>query len=89
MEDNLDIYTGTLEYKDIEFSFVFDKTELRLIPPKGKGDDIFTQWFTKEVAKGMYIQGDPPKIEAPYLVGKCSETQKKNISYTLPHMVSF
>ena len=82
MEDNLDIYTGTLEYKDIEFSFVFDKTELRLIPPKGKGDDIFTQWFTKEVAKGMYIQGDPPKIEAPYLVGKCSETQKTIVFIT-------
>lgn len=37
MEDNLDIYTRTLEYKDIEFLFIFDKTELRLIPQKKKG----------------------------------------------------
>ena len=28
------LYTGSLMYRDIEFSFVFDKNELRLIPPK-------------------------------------------------------
>lgn len=34
MSVELDLYTGKLTYKDIEFDFVFDKSELRLIPPK-------------------------------------------------------
>ena len=31
-----ELYTGKLKFKDIEFTFVFDKKELRLIPPNVK-----------------------------------------------------
>lgn len=38
--EKLDIYTGTLTYQSIEFSFVFDNTELRLIASADKKTDI-------------------------------------------------
>jgi len=82
MADDLDLYTGTLEYKNIEFSFVFDKEELRLVPPKDKHDEIHTQWFMKEITKGVYTWGDTPKMEAPYLIGKCFETGKTFVFIT-------
>lgn len=40
MSVELDVYTGTLTYKQIEFSFVFDGEELRLIPPKDKHQEV-------------------------------------------------
>lgn len=82
MANNLDIYTGTLEYKNIEFSFVFDKKELRLVPPKDKHQEIHTQWFMKEITKGVYTWGDTPKMEVPYLIGKSFETGKKIVFIT-------
>lgn len=36
MSIDLNLYTGKLTYKDIEFNFVFDKSELRLIPPQNQ-----------------------------------------------------
>lgn len=36
----LDTYTGQLNYKDILFTFVFDGSELRLIPPADKSSEI-------------------------------------------------
>lgn len=36
MSEELDLYTGSLLYRDIRFIFAFDKTELRLIPPEEK-----------------------------------------------------
>lgn len=44
---DLELYTGTLEYKDILFGFVFDKKELRLIPPKDKKRNIHQEWFMR------------------------------------------
>lgn len=37
----IELYTGKLKFKDIEFTFVFDKKELRLIPPKGLKRDLY------------------------------------------------
>ena len=39
-----DIYTGTLSFRNIDFTFVFDKKELRLIPPQDKKRDV-DLWF--------------------------------------------
>lgn len=54
MSVELDLYTGKLTYKDIEFDFVFDKSELRLIPPKDKIRETH-KWFEKELQPGAYI----------------------------------
>lgn len=40
MAEELELYTGNLRYKDIDFTFVFDKAELRMIPPKDKEYEI-------------------------------------------------
>lgn len=76
VNDELDIYTGTLIYKEIEFSFTFDKEQLRLIPPKNKRQEVHL-WFMKSLSKGVYTFGNPVYIEDDYLIGICNETGKK------------
>ena len=44
MAEEIDLYTGTLLYKDISFTFAFDGSELRLIPPKEKKHVIEWDW---------------------------------------------
>ena len=38
--EELDLYTGKLTYRNIEFTYVFDKNELRLIPPSEKRNEV-------------------------------------------------
>lgn len=78
MDDKLDVYTGTLVYRDIEFSFVFDSEILRLIPPKDKHHEV-DMWFMKPLENGAYTLGEPVYIEDDYLIGKCNEKSKKII----------
>ncbi len=78
MSIEFDIYTGTLKYKEIEFSFVFDRKELRLIPPEDKYHDVH-MWFMKPLGKGAYTFGNPVYIEDDYLIGKCNENCQKII----------
>lgn len=78
MSIELDIYTGMLTYKEIEFSFVFDGEELRLIPPKDKHHEVH-MWFMKPLGKGAYTFGDPVYIENDYLIGRCNENCQKII----------
>lgn len=78
MPVELDVYTGTLTYKQIEFSFVFDGEELRLIPPKDKHHEVH-MWFMKPLGNGAYTFGDPLYIENDYLIGKCNENCQKII----------
>ena len=80
MED-LNIYSGKLNYKDICFSFVYDKQELRLIPPADKKPEI-RNWKMKELASGVFTMGDPLTIDSPYLEGTISETAQKVIFIT-------
>ena len=75
----LDIYTGVLEYKGINFSFVFDKQELRLIPPKDKKKEIEHEWFMHKIGEGVYAGGDHPQMERPFLVGVCNEDGNKSL----------
>ena len=72
MSIDLETYTGTLFYKEIEFSFVFYKEELRLIPPCEKQHKVH-MWFMNPIENGVYTYGDPVYIEDEYLVGRCNE----------------
>ena len=67
-----DIYTGTLSFKNIDFTFVFDKQELRLIPPQDKKREI-ELWFLSPLGNGIYTQGDSIYLEEPLCSAKCNE----------------
>lgn len=43
-------YSGTLKFKDVDFVFVFDGSELVLIPPKERKNDIMWGWLKKKFA---------------------------------------
>lgn len=73
----LELYTGRLTYRDIEFTFIFDKKKLKLIPPKEEKRNV-ELWFMKEMAKGTYTIGEPLYIEEN-LIGICNETANKII----------
>lgn len=66
---DLEFYSGKLVYKEMEFNFVFDKCELRLIPLKAIAAVVY-----EEKENWQYI-------EAPYLVGSCNETETKIIFF--------
>ena len=68
----IDIYTGRLTYKEIEFTFVFDKKKLKLIPIKEKRDDV-ANWFRKKITPEVYTNADPIYINE-VLIGYCVET---------------
>lgn len=69
------ILTGTLTYKEIEFSFVFDTKLLRLIPPEDKRDEIGREWYMHKISENLWAIGidDKPVMEDPLLIGKCNE----------------
>ena len=67
-----DVYTGTLSLKNIDFTFVFDKQELRLIPPQDKKIEV-DLWFSEALGGGVYTRGDPIYIETPLVSEKCNE----------------
>ena len=73
MATDLATYTGTITYRNIVFSFIFDRRELRLIPPADKTSEV-ERWFMEELIKGVDTTGDPVYIEAPFLEGKTNET---------------
>ena len=58
----LTAFTGRLVYHDIEFVFVFDGKELRLVPPKEKEDEILCEWTFRTM-----------RAETPFLIGECGE----------------
>ena len=70
METN--IYTGTLTYKGIDFTFVFDKNELRLVPPSEKHREV-DLWFLKALGGGAYTMGDSLYAEESIITSSCNE----------------
>ena len=78
MSIELEVYTGLLTYKGIEFSFAFDGETLKLIPPKDKNDEV-KMWFMKSLEYGVYTFGRLVYIEDDYLIGKCNENLQKII----------
>jgi len=81
LKDQNMIYTGQLTYKGIEFTFLFDETELRLISPKENRSEIETDWLNTEIAKGVYAP-NIPIMEEKYLLGICNELNEKIIFLT-------
>ncbi len=72
--EKLDLYTGTLTYKGIEFFFSFDKEELRLIPPADKRREVRYTLLMKKLGDGPTYTTAFPSMEEPYLIGECNET---------------
>lgn len=66
------IYTGILAYKNINFNFIFDKKELKLIPPEDKKSEV-QLWFLNSIEKGVYTSEDLIYIKSP-LSGHSNET---------------
>lgn len=82
MASELKIFSGKCKYKDIDFTFVFDCNELRLIPPADAKDTIQAEWIMTPLVKGVYIKEDPLTMDDPYLTGHCSETNTDFIFIT-------
>jgi hypothetical protein len=76
MAEELDLYTGTLLYKDINFTFAFDRSELHLIPPKDKEHEIEWEWGRKPLGNGAYTWGDLMPVGVDFLIGECNETRR-------------
>ena len=68
-------YTGILNYKDIDFNFIFDEKELKMVPPKDKQREVYF-WFMKPLGNGAYTFGDPIYIDE-FLYGIANETGQK------------
>ncbi|SHK29969.1 hypothetical protein SAMN02745248_02250 [Hathewaya proteolytica DSM 3090] len=66
--EELNIYSGKLKYKDICFDFVYDKQELRLIPPADKRSEV-RRWQLMELSGGALLT-----MDSPYLEGSINET---------------
>lgn len=75
--DEHSTYTGILQYEGINFTFIFDKKILKLIPPEDKKNEV-ESWFWKETKKGTYISGDPVYIK-DIVYGFSNETRQKII----------
>ena len=83
MASELDLYTGYLKYKGIDFVFTFYKHELRLIPPENMANKIFWEWDLGETQKndGGFKTNGLSYIDADYLVGSCNETHHRIIFF--------
>lgn len=77
MRDRFDLYTGTLQYRGINFTFAFNERELRLIPPEDYKHVIERDWKMKQIGNGVYTLADPIPIEEAFLVGYCNETKHR------------
>lgn len=77
MAEELAFYTGTLQYREIDFTFAFDKNELRLIPPKEKEHEIEWEWGWTPLGNGTYTMGDPMPVGVDFLIGECNETRHR------------
>ena len=79
MAEEIGLYTGTLLYKDINFTFAFDRSELRLIPPKDKEHEIEWEWGREPLGNGVYTWGDPMPVGVDFIIGECNETRHRII----------
>ncbi len=75
MEMLQEIYTGTLDYKGIEFNFIFSGNELRPVPPKDKIQDVYRDFLTRPLGNGAYTM-NIPVMEESHLLGKCNESAR-------------
>ena len=81
MEDTR-IYTGVTKYKDIDFTFVFNGENLRLIPTTENVRKVETKWLMTPIAKGTFIPNTDLKMEDSFLIGRCHENGKRIVFFT-------
>lgn len=81
MEDTR-IYTGVTKYKDIDFTFVFNGENLRLIPTTENVRKVETEWRMTPIAKGTFIPNTDLKMEDSFLIGRCHENGKRIVFFT-------
>lgn len=70
-------YTGKINYRDIDFTFVFVGNELRLIPPADKESEIKWEWEMTSIGDGAYTFADPIPVDERYLIAYCNETNQR------------
>jgi len=81
MEDTR-IYTGVTKYKDIDFTFVFNGENLRLIPTTENVRKVETEWLMTPIVKGTFIPNTDLKMEDSFLIGRCHENGKRIVFFT-------
>ena len=82
--EKIDLYTGSLSYKNINFTFAFDKLELRLIPPVEYRHLVEWDWKMKEIRPGVFTFADPITVEESFIVGICNETKSRIVFIPKP-----
>lgn len=80
-------YTGFLNFRGIDFSYVFADDELKLIAPSNKSDEIRYHWLMKAAGDGVFVNGDPLVVEEKSIAGICNESNGSIIF--LPKVGSF
>ena len=75
MKNDSNLYTGILKFRNINFVFILNREELRLIMPQDK---------EHEVMKWIYdsFLGESIQMEVPYLIGNCNENGHTLIIFT-------
>ena len=76
-EQSNNTYTGKVNYRDIDFTFVFINNELRLIPPADKEGIIAWQWKMKPIDNGAYTFADPIPVDEKFIIADCNETNMR------------
>lgn len=82
MAIELTTYTGKLQYRNVDFFFIFDGQELRLIPPDNKRHEIQREWLMTPLGNGEYTFGNSLKMDEPFLSGECNENGNRMIFLT-------
>ena len=80
--DNNKMYTGVTRYKNVDFSFVFNGEDLRLIPSTENVRKVETEWLMTSFAKGVFIPNTDLKMEDSFLIGICNENGKRMVFFT-------
>lgn len=80
--ENDKLCTGSMKYKDIDFTFVFNGHNLRLIPKKEDLRKIQTDWLMKPICKGTYTFNTDLTMEESVLVGHCYEDGRRMVFFT-------
>lgn len=81
MTKELAFYTGKIKYKEIDFNFVFDGEELRLISPVDKKNEVRHNILMNKISDGVYTFASPT-MEDAYLIGVSHETGQTLIFLT-------
>ncbi len=71
----LTTYTGKIQYRNVNFTFMFDGQKLRLIPPDDKKHEIEMEWLMTPIGNGAYTFRNSLKMDEPFLIGRCNEKQ--------------